>query len=1510
MKSKLTMMVAMAAACAVIQLTAMPTEEETRKAEPVVKKMLAQERAALESSKKTRSEVAAAAMKLAGEADTDAAKLLLMKGAFTLYVKDGNHEKAVETMRALEAAILDMPPQSVTNMIEGALLGVSKKEERARLYKLLGETKADIPSYDDLPSHVESKAIAASVKERSSVASILKGMIKLPGRDCWISATEVTQGQWESVMGNNPSGHKGANLPVENVSRDDCDVFLEKLNQTEEVKSSQFEFRLPELEEWKYAAWAGSLGHGSRIKPGVAGDVLDMAWVEANSSNQTHAVATKAPNAFGFYDMLGNVWEWLSSAGGDAPSGCGSLKGCAFDQVADKCTWNQNWHIPKTQRHYGVGLRLAAHIRSRAIASGVGTSGSSDDGAEQRQATVDGYTWLYCVKNGEAMIVTTNGLCAVSPSLKGDVSIPSTLGGTKVTSIGNNAFRYCRGLTSVRIPENVTSIGDRAFEWCCKLESVAIPYSVRNIGEWAFSNCHALKSVTIPSNLERIGGGAFINCRELASVTIPAKVLSIGGAAFAYCSALRKINVDAGNQTFASIDGVLYTKDQSVLLAFPNALTSVRIPKGVTNIGGYAFEGCNGLTSVTIPKGVTTIENNAFKQCGGLASVVMPSGMKKIGDEAFFNCRSLRAITIPDGVCDIGASAFWGCGELTSLTLPQGLTKIGYHAFQGVGKLTSVTIPESVTSIGGGSVFSYCGGLTRINVAEGNQKYASVGGVLYTKDLTELVMCPNGLTAVTIPERVTNIGDGAFIGCSKLTSVMLPSSVKSIGAWAFEGCNGLTSVTIPESVTKIGREAFLYCGGLSSVTMRGERPKAPKNIFHRGCGKLKSIHVPANAKSWAGMKEWCGILLVFDGKVETDSSETARVATAKDMTGPYGIRMQPDPGCEKGAGYVLERLVKDYLPAAVRYYGDPFGGKSPSRVYTIVVKRNDGSDGRGHTGPSWGGRGDGISQFTIGLAKGSDKWDMDLTLVANKILTVCHDDVGFHLYVNDFIEGDVKGVDPVPEVKEMIRRGLAKDGDAKTDRRLGVWRKYAPMWSVFEELRERHPTFILDYCKLKNSRYAEGKLPQRLSFDQMADLLGEVTGENMVELFKKYGVGRRGSQKYPLPKISVAQTLQGCDFLLNKDFKKNAKYYLCLFSASWCGPCRAEMPRIAKTYAESLKDDPDIELIHFSRDHNDEKALAWAKEHDIKFPVVKPNVCNPLGLNTRGIPHLFIVKADGTLVEDGHPMKLFTDEKLRELKTANGSAEVRASATEKTEGAFSLNAAPGSVTKLDLGNVPPLQFVYCPAGKFSMGYKEQPALSKVKDVEITSPFWVSKTPIRADQLESLGLNSITNAKTGDAVITDASIVVQKLPSVLKERFGKMLPSGYVFRLPTEAEFEYLQKSETKDKDAPTNIWGVERLYSGGIIALLERAPAYGRGVDVVNQRRGGTAWTDLVKVNYENQPDKDPVGWSDDPNWSVFRRGLGRNCYKLITIQGGGNENGFYFVVAPDVDKLNKFYWK
>ena len=112
MKTKLFLMCVMAASAAYIG-AAMPTEAEVEKAVPKVERMLASEKAALASGKMTRAEVAEAAMKLAAGADDEAAKLLLMKGAFILHVKDGDLEKAVKTMNALETAIADMPPQII-----------------------------------------------------------------------------------------------------------------------------------------------------------------------------------------------------------------------------------------------------------------------------------------------------------------------------------------------------------------------------------------------------------------------------------------------------------------------------------------------------------------------------------------------------------------------------------------------------------------------------------------------------------------------------------------------------------------------------------------------------------------------------------------------------------------------------------------------------------------------------------------------------------------------------------------------------------------------------------------------------------------------------------------------------------------------------------------------------------------------------------------------------------------------------------------------------------------------------------------------------------------------------------------------------------------------------------------------------------------------------------------------------------------------------------------------------
>ncbi len=138
-------------------------------------------------------------------------------------------------------------------------------------------------------------------------------MIAIPGKSFKMGKYEVTQAQWQAVMGENPSEFKGDLNPVENVSWNDCKKFLEKLNAMPEVKASGLTFRLPTEKEWEYACRAGSTGDYCKLADGteITSDTLgEVAWYRDNSDNKTHPVGQKKPNAFGLYDMHGNVWEW------------------------------------------------------------------------------------------------------------------------------------------------------------------------------------------------------------------------------------------------------------------------------------------------------------------------------------------------------------------------------------------------------------------------------------------------------------------------------------------------------------------------------------------------------------------------------------------------------------------------------------------------------------------------------------------------------------------------------------------------------------------------------------------------------------------------------------------------------------------------------------------------------------------------------------------------------------------------------------------------------------------------------------------------------------------------------------------------------------------------------------------------------------------------------------------------------------------------------------------------
>ena len=175
---------------------------------------------------------------------------------------------------------------------------------------------------------------------------------------------------------------------------------------------------------------------------------------------------------------------------------------------------------------------------------------------------------------------------------------------------------------SYTVPDGVEVIQRQSCSGNLYLTSVTIPGTVITIGMQSFDECVNLESVTIQNGVTRIGHYAFTNCNRLTSITIPASVGYIYGSAFANCCKLAAYYVDEANVNYAAEDGVLYSKDKTMLVAYPNGKgETCSIPNGVTDIGTFAFVDCKGLKSVVVPVTVSCIEFYAFSGCSNLKTV-------------------------------------------------------------------------------------------------------------------------------------------------------------------------------------------------------------------------------------------------------------------------------------------------------------------------------------------------------------------------------------------------------------------------------------------------------------------------------------------------------------------------------------------------------------------------------------------------------------------------------------------------------------------------------------------------------------------------------------------------------------------------------------------------------------------------------------------------------------------------------------------------------------------------
>ena len=381
-----------------------------------------------------------------------------------------------------------------------------------------------------------------------------------------------------------------------------------------------------------------------------------------------------------------------------------------------------------------------------------------------------------------------------------------------ITSIGNNAFKNCGNLKSVKFPTTLNTVGSYAFHNCISLTSIDLSgcSGLINIFHYAFWSCQNLTDVKLPASLKVLDEAAFYYCTSLPTIdlSVCTSLAYLGMAAFRLCTCLVSVNFPASMKSFGS--GVFYGC---------TSLTSIDLSglNDMTDISGSTFINCTSLKTVALPASLTKIYGKTFENCTSLEAIDLSvcTKSKSIGDNTFASCEGMKVLTLPASLTTIGSGAFVDCKGLTEInslaTVPPELVgaDMGDSPFYGVPKSLSLNVPP-----GRRMAYENADGWKEFtNIRDGQS-----GPVYWSYEEVTKTLYFSGKGAMDDYNESTNIEPWSDFKADIL-AVVMEEGVTKVGDFAFKQCINVATVSFPTTLEWIGNNAFYNCKKLTSVDM-------------------------------------------------------------------------------------------------------------------------------------------------------------------------------------------------------------------------------------------------------------------------------------------------------------------------------------------------------------------------------------------------------------------------------------------------------------------------------------------------------------------------------------------------------------------------------------------------------------------------------------------------------------------------------------------------------------------